>query len=174
MKAIFLRDDGRVEDVCVLPLCYSDLLAQSQRRRSRALRERGQARGAAFEKLMEAEEATLLHLHCLLWLLLHEFNFTVESWRERAGLPPYDGRPAVVNAEWQVLSSWPYERALSAIFELAVGGQAALPAPGSPAAPAGEPGAGLRAPPAAFGFSWARGDIRAVAFSGIKTNLSSA
>ncbi len=125
-KGVFLRPDGQVEDICVKPECYSELLLHQQEVRERIQHSRRVERRRAFEKVLASEDVMSEHLQYLLWTMLNLMGPTVDPWRSEVQLPPYSDAPATASVEWDTISRWSYEQLLTNIIGLSVGHIASL------------------------------------------------
>lgn len=125
-KGTFLRSDGQVEDVCIVPDCYNSLLANHENENSRMRRMKHEERAQALEKVLESDTVEKIHLLYLLWTMLNFMGPTINAWRLEVNLPPYSDAPAAVSTEWDHISNWPYERILTNVMHLSISHIASL------------------------------------------------
>ncbi|HEU5378581.1 MAG TPA: ParB/RepB/Spo0J family partition protein [Ktedonobacteraceae bacterium] len=120
VKGLFLRDDGQVEDICIEPNCYNELLQSRQERLLEQQRTKRLERLQAFTRVFDSEEVTKAHLQYQLWSMIHAMGPGANNWRNDLKLPPYSDTPEAAAAEWDQMSSWSYEYLLTNIVHLSI------------------------------------------------------
>lgn len=126
VKGNFLRSDGQVEEICVVPDCYDALLHAAREAQMEALRKRTQERMEAFGLVLRTEEVTDDHLLYLLWLLIYLLPMS-DGLRKQLGLPAYSHLFAARSEEWRVIATWSREHVLTQIVFLCTNTLANLP-----------------------------------------------
>lgn len=126
LKGTFLRTDGQIEAVCVVPTCYDRLVQQQRTVNERAIRTKQADRRAALEQVLDVEDVMTAHLHYLLWTMLDLMGPAADAWRREIGLPISPSREQAHVSDWEAISSWSDEQLLSNIMRLSMSHIAAL------------------------------------------------
>ena len=121
-KAHFVTPSFHVEDLCIVPTCWEQ---QQQQQHSRTTQyhtwsEQQVQRRHAIERVLEGDTVEHEHLQYLLWVLLQLKGSSLNNWRESVGLMPIVGAISTSVQEWEVISSWSYERVLTALFGIGI------------------------------------------------------
>lgn len=130
-KGQFLRNDGQVEDVCVTPDCYANLLAQQRSANERINQVRRGERRRAFEKVLDTDEVRTEHLQYLFWSMLNLMGPMADGWRREFCFPLYSDDTMHAGV-WDLISTWSDEELLTNIMRLNVSYLAALNSPSLP------------------------------------------
>jgi ParB/RepB/Spo0J family partition protein len=119
-KGVFLRADGQVEEVCVMPNCYNSLLTQQRAHIERVSQVRLVERQRALENVLDSEDVTSAHLQYILWTMLNLMGPAADDWRGEHSLLAHAETRGAGSADWNAVSSWPDEQVLTNILRLCV------------------------------------------------------
>jgi ParB/RepB/Spo0J family partition protein len=123
-KARLVLAPGRTDEVCFDPACFKEQAERPYRDLHRRHEESRQRRREALAAVLRTEYVQQEHMQLLMWAMLQALGSSVDSWRAEKHLPAYTGSS---NQEWDMLSSWPYERLTTETVRLCVGSIAIRP-----------------------------------------------